>query len=544
MSRARQLTAADLDWIRDGREDIARWAANGLGIWLHDRQIELARQIVSGDAIYHFLWWANRAGKTTIILVLHLWHLFYRIGQPQPADEREYERSWLVEGYRTLHAAPLNALALRAFEAAGDIISGTSRAQRDPETGRRRDAPLGAFFSAISETDKFGSSRPIIRCLTGGVTDFRSTEGGGGRIEGGAWHFITWDEWPQQENIDQIRVVLTRLTNRAADHEAKIVITGTITEDTEHIAKEWIAKCEDPETPDWWGIGANRFSNPSISHRYAAVAAREMAAEDYARTVEGRPGGVRGRLFADRLVDRAFDLGLPRFQPPPSSVEERSRWTYVHAWDLAISAAENVGIVLRAPADWRFGVRPDGTYEPLVGVHMKVVPGSQSLTTAEIVHVIEETYLPYGGQIVLDATDAFGKGIARSLRAAGYPVEAFEFNARIAPRLPIRKDQAIERLRELLAEGVRPMRDKDGEVMTDEDGLPMMDWSGHYGALRLPASWTKLRDQLATLRPDNERQRKDAAMALLMAADVAWRRRRGHTMRARPVQPLTVFGRV
>lgn len=541
MSRAPDLVG--LDWIRDGRRDIGRWAAHGLGIHLHDRQLAVAEALLSGDAVYHFLWWANRAGKTTLLIVLHLWHIFYRIGQPQPRTETEYEQFWLSEQYRTLHTAPLNELALRAWQAAGDIIAGTSRAQRDPETGERRPAPLGAFFAAVSETDRFGQPRPVIRCLSGGVTDFRSTEGGGGRIEGGAWHFITWDEWPQQERIEDVRTVLTRLTNRAADHEAKILITGTITEETEHIAKEWISLCEDPGTPDWWGIGAPRFVNPMTSRRYTDVAARTMSAEDYARTVEGRPGGVKGRAIPSRLLDGLFDPALPRFSPPPTGEEERRRWTYVHAWDLAIAAASNVGIVLRAPADWRFGVRPDGTFEPLVGVHMKVVPGSSSLTTAEIVHVIEETYLPYGGTIVVDATDAFGKGIARSLRAAGYPVESFAFNERAAPRLPIRKDQALERTRELLSEGARIMRGPDGEPLTDDEGLVRIDWDSGFGAVRVPLGWTLLRDQLAALRPDDERQRKDAAMAFLMACDVAWRRRRGQTMRARPVQPLVVFGR-
>jgi hypothetical protein len=532
----------ELDWIRDGRHDLGRWAARGLGIYLHDRQLAVAEQLAKGESVYHFLWWANRAGKTTLLIVLHLWHLFYRVGQPVPASDSEYERQWLVESYRTLHTAPLNALALRAWEAAADIVNGASRAQRD-EHGNRREAPLGPFFAATSSADQFGASHPAIRCLNGAVTDFRSTEGGGGRIEGGAWRFITWDEWCQQENLDQIRVVLTRLTNRGADYEAKLVITGTITEEAEHIAKEWISLCEDPGTPDWWGISAPRYANPATSRRYVEVAARQMSAEDYRRTVEGQPGGVRGRAIPPHLVDALFDPDLPRFTPPPTSEQEKQRWTYVHAWDLAISAAENVGIVLRAPADWRFGRRPDGSFEPLVGVHMKVIPGSQTLTTAEIIHAIEETYLPYGGHLVVDATDAFGKGIARELRAAGFPVEPYVFNERVSPKMPIRKEQALERARELLAEGAELLRGPDGVVLTDEAGVPLMDWSKPYGVIRVPRSWTKLRDQLSALRPDDERQRKDAAMAFLMACDVAWRRRRGSEARARPIQRLTVFGR-
>jgi hypothetical protein len=109
--------------------------------------------------------------------------------------------------------------------------------------------------------------------------------------------------------------------------------------------------------------------------------------------------------------------------------------------------------------------------------------------------------------------------------------------------MPIRKEQALERARELLAEGAELLRGPDGVVLTDDAGVPLMDWSKPYGVIRVPRSWTKLRDQLSALRPDDERQRKDAAMAFLMACDVAWRRRRGSEARARPIQRLMVFGR-
>ena len=130
------------DWIVDGREDIGRWAANGLGIWLHEKQLEVVEALDKGDATYHFLWWANRAGKTTLVIVIHLHRIFYKIGlaPADPDNKREYEL-WLKEDYRTLHTAPLNELAGRAWSAAQDILTNTSRAQRD-ERGNRREKPV------------------------------------------------------------------------------------------------------------------------------------------------------------------------------------------------------------------------------------------------------------------------------------------------------------------------------------------------------------------------------------------------------------------
>jgi hypothetical protein len=210
-----------------------------------------------------------------------------------------------------------------------------------------------------------------------------------------------------------------------------------------------------------------------------------------------------------------------------------SVWTYLHLWDLALAAAANVGMVLRLPADWLFGWSiKDGirVLRPIEGVQMKIVPGSRTLTSAEIIHTIEETYLPYGGLIVVDTTDAHGKNIYRELRRAGYPVEDFTFNERDERRV-IRKETAIENTRAVLTEGMVLLRDGAGEPRHDPDGIPLFDRDQPYGALRLPSTWTKARDQLSLLRIDDNRQTKDAAMTILMGCDVAYRNRRARTRR-------------
>lgn len=566
-------------WLADGKHDIGRWAANGLGIVLHDKQLAFLEELDKGEATFHLLWWANRAGKTIGVIAWHLHGIFYKPELAEPVTDYEFDR-WLAEDYRTLHAAPLGTLATLAHQAIAELIKGTHPAQRDLE-GNRREAPLGAHFTATKERDAHGADHMVVKSLTGGAVDFRSTEGTAGRLEGRAWRRISWDEWPQQEAADKgegIRLILNRLQNRAADFDAKILLTGTITEDTEHIAKEWIDRCEDPANLDWWGSEASRLDNPYASRKAISLAERQFDEEDLDRMVHGKPGGVKGRLFPSFLLDPIFSTALPRFTPPvpgdggsfmalETRAPPRSRyreddereklpaqarwtqvgdspWVYLHVWDLAIAAADNIGIVARIPRDWRFGYSTvDGvrTLRPIEGVKFVEVPGSRTLTSAEIQHTIEETFLPYGGRIVLDTTDAHGKNIYRELRRAGYPVDDFTFNERDLRRV-IRKDAAIHHTRLLLSEGMDQKRDKTGTILIDPSGVPIFDRDVEYGVLRLPRSWTKARDQLSILKPDDEKQRKDAAMVVLMLCSEAYRHRRART-RVNKTQGLTVFGR-
>lgn len=374
--------------------------------------------------------------------------------------------------------------------------------------------------------------------------------------------------------------MLNRLQNRASDFDAKILLTGTITDDTEHIAKEWIKLCEDPNDEDWWGSQAARTDNPYASVKAIARAERQFDQEDYDRSVLGIPGGVKDRLFPSFMVDPIYsDRELPRFTPPgpldggrfeqqqlatPSPMRRRrftedeapeprrigkwvangdSPWTYLHVWDLALAAAANVGWVVRAPADWRFGWHDTDAGRilvPLTGVKHVEIPGTRTLTSAEITHTIEETFLPYGGRIVLDTTDAHGKNIYRELRRAGYPVDEFTFNSR-DQRNVLLKDAAIESARLLLTEGMKPVLDAQGEVTFDAMGVPVFDRDIPYGVLRLPPTWVKSRDQLSILRIDDDKQTKDEAMVGLMVCHTAYRARRARTRQAIS-QRLVVFG--
>ena len=515
-------------WIRDGKHDFPLWCRLGLGVELHSAQVEAANAVMAGDAAYFVLSWANRAGKTTLLMLLHMHALFYKRGMAAPSTAKELS-AWAKEGYRTLHCAPLNELAGKALAEAQELIKGTSKAQRDAD-GKRRPAPLASFFVAGRERLDDGSDRMAMRCtIHNAVADFRSTEGKAARLEGSPWWFITWDEWPQTENPDDIRYVLyNRLTNRAADYDASIVLTGTITPETEHIAKEFLAKAEDASDQDWWANFAARTLNPSTSGKALARAERNLDPEDYARAVLGIPGGMKGRVFPSFLIDPVFRTDLPRFQPPERG--EPPKYAYLVTWDLALSEADNAGFVLRVPDDWKFSVT-----DPIVGCEMKVIPGSRTLTDEELIYAIESMALAYRARVVVDATDAHGKNIYRQLRRNGIHTDGWVANERDR-RGVTRKDEAIRNTRNVLAEGMVFLRDKTGEVVLDAEGVPRFDEKLPYGAIHLPAAWSLPRDQLSVLRGDDQRQRKDAAMSLIQGIDTLFRIRRAKTHSDRPVR--------
>jgi hypothetical protein len=534
------------------RDNFERFSLEGLGIALHPKQVEAGLNIFKRLYQYILLTWANRAGKTTLLCVIHLYAITYKIGMDPPSgdteeeEERDYRERWLPAGYRTLHCAPLNALSLKAYKELQEILKGTSVAQRDPATGKRREAPFLALYTALKERNEAGIDHIILRCASGGATDFLSTEGGAARLEGEPWRLITWDEWPATEgDLENARFVLdVRLTNRAADFAAPIVLTGTLTVDTEPLGKEWIAKCEDPAEPDWWGNYAERIENPSANRLSIERAKRNLTQEDYDRTVRGRPGGMKGRLYPDWLLTNAFRKDLPEKTPPvpgdgcawdPTTTRRvnanGSPYTYILLCDLAIADADNVFTMFRFPKDYRFTVAsapsPGGqsTGGPIIGVRQVVVPGSRTLTDDDILATIEETFLPYGGLIVLDTTDAHGKNVHRLLRQHGFPVREFDFHDRNSRGLTF-KEAGEEALRALLAEQTG---DSHLTGNHDEYGVPEIDRTQPFGVIRMPDAWKKHRDQLSVLKPPpgDSKQKKDAAMTVVMMAELAQRLRPG-----------------
>jgi hypothetical protein len=125
-------------------------------------------------------------------------------------------------------------------------------------------------------------------------------------------------------------------------------------------------------------------------------------------------------------------------------------------------------------------------------------------------------YRPNG--IVIDAMAEGGLGVYRTARAKGLPAIDCNFAGRAVTHVT-NKEYGLQALQELLSYGLEVQRDEDGKI--EEWPNPQ----GDFGLMRFPASgdWIRLRNQLLTLRRDDEKLRQDLAMTLLMLAWYLWR---------------------
>jgi hypothetical protein len=125
-------------------------------------------------------------------------------------------------------------------------------------------------------------------------------------------------------------------------------------------------------------------------------------------------------------------------------------------------------------------------------------------------------YRPTG--VIIDSTAEGGLAVYRTAKAAGLPAIDCNFAGRAVTHVS-NKEYGIQALQEILSFGLEVKRDDDGRIA---------EWpepKGPFGLLWIPAvgEWLKLRNQLATLRRDDEKLRQDRAMTLLMLAWHLWK---------------------
>ena len=113
---------------------------------------------------------------------------------------------------------------------------------------------------------------------------------------------------------------------------------------------------------------------------------------------------------------------------------------------------------------------------------------------------------------------AVGIPSSQTIPAAGLPAIDCNFAARAVTHVS-NKEYGIQALQEIFSFGLEVKRDDDGRIAEWPEPL------GPFGLIHLPGTgeWLKLRNQLATLRRDDERLRQDRAMTLLMLAWHLWK---------------------
>jgi hypothetical protein len=502
-------------WLES--DDIELFAYYGWGVVGNSAQVDLWHDVQNWPpGSVHVLRWANRSGKTTGLTLLELWAIWKK----WRFTAAVFDPDWLGFIYRVLHAAPLGRLTGKSWELADSLIANSARAQMNPITNRVRPAILRPFFKATKTVDVHGNDSAVVTVAHGGVIDFLSTHDSAPRIESEAWWLTVWDEFPRQQPAADIELIFDQtLLPRSADYSAPIILSGTVTRDSEYIYMDLEERAK--ENPgDWNFTTAARAVNFMMSRESIERQTRLSIDKQVAsRSVGGQFGGGANELFPQFLLANAFRDELPErtMQPATEAAWERflAGHAYWSAFDHALSGDDNVVMTLAVP--WPpLHASPE---RPLIGSHLVIERSRRSLTPAELQGYLADEnamYRPRG--LIVDATAEGGLAVVRTARSHGLPVIDCNFAGR-AVKGVTNKEFGVQALQEMLSFGLEVQRDEDGRIT---------DWpepSAPFGLFRFPNSgrWSRLRTQLALLKRDDEKLRQDVAMTLLMLAWHLWK---------------------
>jgi hypothetical protein len=524
-----ELPSQHRAWLGDG--DIETWAYYGLGIILNDAQVEHLADVIRWPPGSIHVWrWANRTGKTTGLDVLYGWAAWYK----WRFEAAEFD-DWFGRRWKALHAAPLGELAGKAYELWAEIIAGTAEQQRDPINQRQRPALLAPFFRATKTIDANDVDRPVVECANGAAIDFRSTQGGAGRLESDQWWLLGWDEFPRQQPADDIPVLFDQtFLPRSSDFMAPIILAGTATAASEYIYAE-LEDYADASPADWNFTTAARSRNFAASQISIDRQTRLSINKDIAnRSVGGELGGGGSSLYPAFLLSNAFDATLPEVMPPPADeaawARFATRYAFFTSLDHALAHDDNVLITTAVP--WPpHTITPDN---PIVAAHIELIRSSRTLTGDEIHAYASREVRTYRSKaLIIDATGEGGLSVYRKALQDGLPAVDCNLQGRAA-KWVTNKEFGLQGLQRLFSFGL-PVSATEGFI--DEWPTP----AGPFGLLRIPTTgtgWQKLRRQLGVMRRADEKLRQDAAMTLIQLAWYLWKLI-GHAMAPRR-QPFNI----
>lgn len=497
----------------------------GFGVVLNSAQVEAARDVLEWPAGSIHLWrWANRTGKTTLLVLLHM-YVVWKKWRYENADGE----AWLGYRYKTLHAAAKGKLMGKAWELADALITGTSVVQQDPETKAQRGGIFvkSPWFTARTGKLPDGTDGMWIACLNGGQVDFLQTEDGAGRMESDAWWFIGWDEFGEHQPVTNVPYLFnSTFLPRSSDYMAPVVLSST---EKDHNAAVY-AELEDvaERSPaDWnvreFGRSANFAMSKASIDRQIRLSTDESTAQ---RSVHGGAAETSsGSLLARFTVDRAFDVNLAprRSAAALRPIDGGRTWKIVQMFDHAAKNDRNVVTTMAVP--WPIRSRADLIAFPAVVLDIAELRGSRVLLPDEMVRFAIREYERFGSQSVwfTDATGEAGIMVHRMLRQKGVPSRDFNFTARVSQTdRRTRKGHGRTGLQRLFSLGL-PVGEDNRVALppgADPAALP-------FGGIRIPfpaagtpgaEPFRRLYRQLLMLRADDEKLAQDHAMTLLMGA--------------------------
>jgi hypothetical protein len=387
-------------------DDWPRLMFDGFGIMVSEEQEDAYRRLGKPGPREHdefkFNWLSGgqRAGKTVFAFGCHADAALYKRGVDNTS--RFYWRNYQ---YATLAIAPTDALTLRLWQIGDEVSKGAHDAQYDSKARRSRG---GAFIDRLAcGRDPKGNGLWTWR--NGSRTEFRSSEGGAYRLEGGQWWFITWDEWASQPDREIHKIRVDVLMGRARDHDAKIMPMAWPKPETEHHLIEVIRAIEkgtDQESQVIYLAADKAFftNKKAIAAEYRVKSKAEIR-----RTIKGEPAGGASKEYKQFVIDRMVNRELPLFEEP-----DFENFAYFQSWDLGLNNDATVGFTWRIPI---IGGRRVVTPEFKARVVKRTqLPGSETRTPDEIYDAIRADKALYRAETAMDATGMGGLMAVRQLR--------------------------------------------------------------------------------------------------------------------------------
>jgi hypothetical protein len=530
------------DYIRDlptqtraalAADDFEIWCYYGFGVVLNSAQLEAHDAIRSWPRGSVHLWrWANRVGKTSGLVLTHMNYGWAKRGYENAQLER-----WIDYLYRTLHAAPLNRLMGKAWEMADALIHGSSDLQLNPLTSRQRPAPLGALYTARTGRAKDGSDEMWVECVNNSRIDFLSTQGGAARMESEKWWLLDWDEFVRQQPVADIPLIFDQtLLPRSSDHMAPVILSGTVTEDSDPIYAE-IEDIAADSPKDWNIMSFDRSVNFAQSRASIDRQLRLSIDKSVARrSVEGQKGeGGRGALYPTFLLSNAFDGELP-----PELVERQVElirglgYEFISMFDHAANGDLNVVQTWAVP--WPVPQGDELLEQPILAVGLaERRSGGHMTPTLQAAFARAEVERYDSRELIVDSTGEGGLLVHRTVKQAlvrhRCTVIPCDFGSRSSAKGTINKEEGLQALQRMLGWGLDYAADEYGWVG---------DWpdvgEGSFGLVRFPfeENWRRLHRELSVLKRDDQHQRQDRAMTAVMGAWRLYRQLETRQALARP----------
>jgi hypothetical protein len=295
------------------------------------------------------------------------------------------------------------------------------RAVRHEGAGDR----AAARSSAASPPARIPRATGSGRFSNGARTDFRSSEGGAYRLEGGQWWWITWDEWASQPDREIHTIKSDVLLGRARDHDAKIMPMAWPKPETEHhlIASSATSRRARPEQQGRLprrdnARGRTRTRSRSSSRRRARPrsSGRSRAARRRRRRSSSSRDGRRQPRQQEPAAAGAPDRGGLRLLLELGPRPRQRRDGRLRRSGSRSSAASGSSAPVQGPDR-----QPDG------------LPGSDTRDLDDITMAISAQQALYHSHGAVDATGMGGLMAVRQLR--DLQPAALEFKSRSNDRI-------------------------------------------------------------------------------------------------------------